>query len=332
MDRRLKNPTILEANFFYLLIVALFIFLGSMAQQWDLLKGLVITEYLIILLPTVLFIVIRNLIVKGNSLKKVLRLNRISFKQAIMVSLITVLSYPFAVLLNTIAALIISRFGELKPSPVPIPQTGSELLIGLFVIAISAGICEEVMFRGLMLNAYERLGKKKAIIFSAILFGVFHFNPQNLLGPIFLGIIFGIILLKTNSIFSAMLAHATNNAIALLLGMAITKLQNLSGSQSMEELGELNNLPMSTQIISFVIAIVFWGGFFIGCAFGVYYLIKALPKGNISEEGLEANEPVDGEASNLSVGSSKLIKVLSATPIVIVGIAYVWFGYLIITM
>ncbi|WP_083238829.1 type II CAAX endopeptidase family protein [Caloranaerobacter ferrireducens] len=210
--------TILGTNIFYLLVGIILLAIGSLVQSWDIYKGLIITEYIIILLPVLIYLKI-----KGQSLKEVLRLNKLSLKQILLIPIIVILSYPIGAFLNLIAMIFLSFFGEIKPPPIPIPNNEIELLKGFFVVALSAGICEEVMFRGLIMKGYENLGKWKAIIFSAVLFGFFHFNIQNLLGPIFLGLLFGYIVYKTDSLFASMLAHFTNNAFALFLGFIVNK-------------------------------------------------------------------------------------------------------------
>ena len=325
MNKRINDPKILEANLFYFMIAFLLLFLGSKAQQWDLFKGLIITEYLIILLPTVLIIVIRNSIVGGSSLKRVLRLNPISIKQAVLIPIITIFCYPIAVFFNYIGILIISRFGSIKPTPIPVPQGALDLLVALFVVSISAGICEEVMFRGFMMKAYEKIGVKKAIIITSILFGVFHFNPQNLLGPIFLGGVFAILLIKTNSIYSAILSHAVNNAFALFLSMGLSRIQGLNPDQSMEALEQLNNMPFYTQIISYALAFIGLGSIVIGCGFAVYFLIKALPKSSVDENNTTAQL---SEENNTNVS----LKVLTVLPLAIIFVFYIWVSYNFITM
>ncbi|WP_054870679.1 type II CAAX endopeptidase family protein [Caloranaerobacter sp. TR13] len=209
---------ILGTNLFYLLIGIILLTIGSLVQRWDIYKGLIITEYIIILLPALIYLKI-----KRQSLRKVLRLNKLSLKQILLIPIIVILSYPIGAFLNLIVMIFLSFFGEVKPPPIPIPNNEIELLKGFFVVALSAGICEEVMFRGLIMKGYEKLGKWKAIIFSAVLFGLFHFNIQNLLGPIFLGLLFGFIVYKTDSLYASMLAHFTNNALALFLGFIVNK-------------------------------------------------------------------------------------------------------------
>ncbi|HLR20924.1 MAG TPA: type II CAAX endopeptidase family protein [Tissierellaceae bacterium] len=221
MEKRIK-PSILEANIIYLILAIGLLFIGSYVQSREIYSGLLITEYILILLPILLYLKLRR-----YSLKKVLRLNKISFRQIIIVIIITVFTYPIAVFVQTIFINIITSFKDVVPTEVPIPDNGPQYLVSIFIIAISPGICEEVMFRGLMLDAYESIGRKKSIMISAILFAIFHFTFLNLLGPFILGIVFGIMVYQTNSIYSSIIGHIVNNSLALTIGYYINKYQYL---------------------------------------------------------------------------------------------------------
>ncbi len=217
MDR-LDKPTVLEANILYAILGVILLFLGSFVQNRELYTGLLITEIIIVLIPNILF-----LKSKGINIKASLRLNKINKKQVLYIFLIALFSYPIAIFLNLIISTLISFMGDTVGGGVPIPDSPLIYYMSLFVIGLVPGICEEVMFRGTILRAYERFGRKNAIFISAILFGVFHMNILNLMGPIFLGIIFGILVEKTNSIYSSMLAHTLNNTLALTIGYLATK-------------------------------------------------------------------------------------------------------------
>ncbi|MCW7999064.1 hypothetical protein CFK35_14275 [Clostridium sp. cpc1] len=97
MDNKRKNPSILETNIFYFVLGILLIFLGGFAQSREIYSGLLITQYLIILLPTILYLRIR-----GYSLKNTLRLNKISMKQIVLIPLIVIFAYPVGAFLNYI--------------------------------------------------------------------------------------------------------------------------------------------------------------------------------------------------------------------------------------
>ncbi|HAS74892.1 MAG TPA: hypothetical protein DCS67_12175, partial [Clostridiales bacterium UBA8960] len=87
-----------------------------------------------------------------------------------------------------------------------------------------------------ILNAYEsELGKKWGAIFSGLLFGIFHFNPQNLLGPILLGIFFSYLVQLTGSLFAAIVAHITNNGIAVTMSYVVDSLGDIPQVEGVEQ-------------------------------------------------------------------------------------------------
>ena len=267
MEKDKINPGVLESNIFYLVEGIVLLLIGGLVQSREIYSGLVITQYLIILIPTVIYLKTR-----GFNLKTVLKLNKISLKQALLVPLIVIFSYPVAVFLNYLLVLLLSNFMELKPVPIPIPQNSQEFLLSLFIISISPAICEEVLFRGMVMSSYNKLGKKSAILISAILFGIYHFNIQNLLGPIFLGVIFGYMVYKTGSIFTSMIAHGVNNAIALSISyFLVDKLDNFPVES---EAIQLPSGPLVT-----IISLMLGGAFALISGVIAMKLYRALPKG-----------------------------------------------------
>ncbi len=211
-----KKLRVVDANILYLIGALLFWTVGAYAQEKNLMWGLIITQYVIILMPPIIYIKVKKL-----SIRESLKLNKISFKHCIIVALITILTYPIAVFGNALLMTIMSLMGNLNIPALPTATNSGEYMILMLVISLSAGICEEVFFRGFVLSGYERLGKKKAVVISAILFGIFHFNLYNLAGPIVLGLIFGYLVIETNSIYAGMIGHIVNNGFAVTLGFLV---------------------------------------------------------------------------------------------------------------
>lgn len=178
--------------------------------------------------------------------------------------------------LNYIVMIVLSKFTEIMPTSVPIPENLKELFISFLIISLSAGICEEIMFRGFILSSYNKLGIKKAIIMSSVMFGLFHFNIQNLVGPIFLGVIFGLLVYKTDSIFSSIIAHMTNNTVALLIGYFTIK-----GSIPTEPSPEMLESMFKGDIIIFTT--IFLGIISIVMGYIALMLFKSLPKSRDNE-------------------------------------------------
>lgn len=90
-----------------------------------------------------------------------------------------------------------------------------------FVISIGAiflgAIFEEIIFRGIILRGLLfTYSPKKAIIFSAIIFGIIHVKPLQIWGAIILGLFFGWIFYKTKSIGNTIILHFTANIIILM--------------------------------------------------------------------------------------------------------------------
>lgn len=93
----------------------------------------------------------------------------------------------------------------------------SELLLVIFIIAITPAICEEFLFRGLILKNLERIASKAvSIIICGILFGLFHFQILNTIPLITLGIYLSLIVICTNSLYTGIICHFISNCFAAL--------------------------------------------------------------------------------------------------------------------
>ncbi|HEY3439836.1 MAG TPA: ABC transporter permease subunit/CPBP intramembrane protease [Paludibaculum sp.] len=81
------------------------------------------------------------------------------------------------------------------------------------LIALTPAICEELLFRGLILSGFRRLGMWPAILATSLLFGLAHASIYRMLPTMALGILFGYAVWKTNSIAAGMICHALNNGL-----------------------------------------------------------------------------------------------------------------------
>ena len=93
-----------------------------------------------------------------------------------------------------------------------------ELLFVVLVVAITPAIVEELLFRGLIQSAFERrVVPVRAAIWTGIIFGIFHFNPFQIVPLIILGCFFGILRMRSRSMIIAMTVHFLNNALAVVV-------------------------------------------------------------------------------------------------------------------
>ena len=198
------------------------------------------------------------------------------------------------------------------------PSTLGKCLIGFLVIALTPGICEEVMFRGMIMSSYNNLGKRKAIIYSAILFGLFHFNLQNLLGPIYLGILFGVIAYKTNSLFPTIIGHTMNNTIALTLGYFLTKVE-----QGIEIPMDTVVIPQGGEMVSGLLSL---GLIALISGFITYRLVRLLPTGD-ENEIVEINNFIHGGPFLENMNTKKDLSIIEGFPIFVTIIIFIVWNY-----
>ena len=89
--------------------------------------------------------------------------------------------------------------------------------LALFLLAVSPGICEELFFRGAVLNALKRdLSTIKVVAYQALLFGLVHSSVYRFAPTALLGGLLALVTLRSRSIWPAILLHAAYNAASVI--------------------------------------------------------------------------------------------------------------------
>ena len=94
----------------------------------------------------------------------------------------------------------------------------SNNVLGILSLAFLAPLLEEVLFRGAIQGLLMRLFGRPwpAIIVAALIFGVYHMNPVQIVYATLLGIILGWIYYRTGSLLSVIVGHVLNNSLAVV--------------------------------------------------------------------------------------------------------------------
>ena len=159
----------------------------------------------------------------------------------------------------------------------------TDYLISLISLAVIPAVCEELVFRGVIVNSLKHKGQLFAIIFSSIMFSLFHFSPSQLIYPICFGLILAIVYLRTNNILFPILLHFINNALTL-------SIQYFSGSSSSVFAHSTFNL------IYAIITLVIWIGL-------IVQLFKDWKQHSVSQNSISTQE----ESSSQSDKTNKLV-------------------------
>jgi sodium transport system permease protein len=87
----------------------------------------------------------------------------------------------------------------------------------LLLVALLPAVVEELTFRGVVLGGLRQSGSRwVAVVGSALVFGLFHFNPYHVTVATALGLLLAYVALESGSIVPCMLIHLVNNGLQVL--------------------------------------------------------------------------------------------------------------------
>lgn len=230
------------------LTVLIYFYAGQAVQSWKLIPGLILSLW--VLLPALGFASLR-FAGNGGGMKELFSW-RLPFPT----------SWLGAVLL-ALGAIVPMQHGimPLQGRFLPMPEGAFDAfdefnslstLAIVFLLAITPGIWEEIVFRGVFLGLLRRVTDvRSAILSSSVAFGVIHLSVFRFIPTFALGVLMAWITVHSRSIFPAMLFHAVYNGTTVLQG---------------ERLAEMGTPP-------------WWGASLVAMGLGFALMRPALPGG-----------------------------------------------------
>jgi len=101
--------------------------------------------------------------------------------------------------------------------------------LGIICIALLGPILEELLFRGAITKVLlKKYNPTKAIVLSALIFGVFHLNPAQIVTAFLIGLLLGWIYYKTASLIPCILVHVINNSLSVYVNLKYPDIENTS--------------------------------------------------------------------------------------------------------
>ncbi|MCE2439072.1 MAG: CPBP family intramembrane metalloprotease [Candidatus Latescibacteria bacterium] len=97
-----------------------------------------------------------------------------------------------------------------------LPDIDTPFVLACYYLVVQTPLIEEVLFRGVILiGLLTHYNRNRAIIWSAILFALFHVNPWQLPVGFILGIVLASWVVQTGSLLPAIAGHALHNLLFL---------------------------------------------------------------------------------------------------------------------
>ncbi len=237
-----------KANLTMLISIVLSLFLGFIIEFFPENLKIMGSQYLFILLPSILYIIISK-----KDFKYSFRLNKLSFKSLLIVLGITFAMNPFLMFISAIAAKL---FGSSIAESLVESAVNAPFWISVLSIAVTPAICEEALLRGVIMDGYRNVNVKKMILLNGLLFGLFHLNLHQFAYTFIMGIVLAGVVYITDSIFASMIIHFTNNLLSVIL-MYMGK--DVDPTASMEAAGySIGNILIIAAIIIVSILVTLW--------------------------------------------------------------------------
>lgn len=214
-ERPVPRPRM--ALVFVALVAVLFFYGGVQLQVRFGEAGLLAAEWILLFLPAILVVALT-----GSDPQRTLSLR-----------LPTTLGLAGGIVLVAGAVPLVWVIGWLQTFVLPVPwellegledlvtaETPSRLLWLLLVLAFTPAVCEEIVFRGVLLGGTSTLGPSRMIVVNGLVFGAFHLSFDTVirfLPTASLGMVIAWAVWRTGSIWVGMLMHFMNNATVVVL-------------------------------------------------------------------------------------------------------------------
>ncbi len=180
-------------------------------------------------------------------------------------------------LLTIVIMTVISSDPDLNSSLNPItsltaPSMGSAAALFVFA-SIVAPVFEEFVFRGTLLQTLKPYGNGLAILYTAVLFGLFHGNLSQCFYATAIGLALGYIANATDSLLPTTIIHILINSLAggILVFLSTPAIQEFMLSGGAEEIHE-EQLPVLTAFMLYCIFVLAFA--FAGIILAVIKIVK----------------------------------------------------------
>ena len=131
-------------------------------------------------------------------------------------------------------------------------HSGPELLFVIIVVALTPAICEELLFRGLIQkNMVLGTNKKAGFILTGVVFGLYHLNPFLVVPLVGLGVLFGYLMHRSQTILVPMIAHFTNNLFSVLGAYFDGDMKDSSALSMFNSLEDFSSTFVITAVLGF---------------------------------------------------------------------------------
>ena len=177
------------------------------------------------------------------------RFNRLGLARGVLIVLMAGVAVVLANNAGSLWIALLQGLGlTVYGSTTPSAANLTELVFQLIFVGALPGICEELMFRGVMLPAFERRGRMYGVVVSAALFALMHGSVSGLPVHFGLGMLMGLMAVRLDSLYAPMVFHIGYNSLAVMLDYALGGSDG-SGAAMVNVVGALGAEGMAALVL-----------------------------------------------------------------------------------
>ena len=201
------------------LFVILLTFFAGTEEAYNNLINNIVVQVFTVMLAQIGFLIVYFVYNRDINYKVASKINfNIGWKNALLCVLIAVIGvFGINPLISSIDGFLVDIGYNLAGSlPLPMDNFGW-LILNIILLAGVPAILEELIFRGVILNGYKKLGAVPAMVITSLLFALIHGSVQQFVFPFLFGLILSFAALKTGTVLAPIIIHFVNNALVVIL-------------------------------------------------------------------------------------------------------------------
>lgn len=153
-----------------------------------------------------------------SSARKTLRLKLPSLSILAAAIAMPVVLHPLAIeLLSSLQSFFPQLPDSAKATLAAMSDDSIPLIVIIATFALTPAICEEIAFRGFILTGFGRGGRMGvAVVLSSVTFGIIHMIPQQVFNATLLGLVLGLLAIRSGSLLPGIVFHLIFNTLAVM--------------------------------------------------------------------------------------------------------------------
>ena len=213
--------------------------LAERSMQIPVMAALVAGE-LILLVPCVLFLFLFHC-----DLGEWIPIRKVKIATVFLTVLLSFLIMPLLYFLNVVSQLV----NENVALDLFLQTEDVSPLFLFFVIALLGPFCEEVVFRGILYHGFCRSGRIIAsILWTALLFGLFHMNLNQLGYAFLIGVASALLVEGTGSLIPSLILHVVINGYNVGQIILVKVMQEVLGTDLSELVAEADAVDQDMML------------------------------------------------------------------------------------